>query len=126
LRANSPNPMDQETHYKLLSYLDDHPDVTQRELAEHLGVSLGKVNYCLKALMGRGLIKARNFKSSDNKRAYLYVLTPAGIENKAKITIGFLHRKIEEFEQLKTEIKELQQEVSNNGDSDSRAGGASK
>ena len=80
--------MDQETHYKLLSYLDNHPDVTQRELAEQLGVSLGKVNYCLKALMGRGLIKARNFKNSDNKRAYLYVLTPDGIENKAKITIN--------------------------------------
>jgi len=118
--------MDQETHYKLLSYLDDHPDVTQRELAEQLGVSLGKVNYCLKALMGRGLIKARNFKNSENKRAYLYVLTPDGIENKAKITIGFLQRKIEEFEQLKSEIKELQQEVSNNGDQEKRAAGASK
>ena len=118
--------MDQETHYKLLSYLDDHPDVTQRELAEQLGVSLGKVNYCLKALMGRGLIKARNFKNSDHKRAYLYVLTPAGIENKAKITVGFLHRKMEEFEQLKTEIRELQQAVDNNGNTESRVAGASK
>jgi EPS-associated MarR family transcriptional regulator len=118
--------MDQETHYKLLRYLEEHPDVTQRELAEQLGVSLGKVNYCMKALMGRGLIKARNFKNSDNKRAYLYVLTPKGIENKAKITIGFLHRKIEEFEQLKTEIKELRQEVSNNNGSDSRASGVGK
>ena len=107
--------MDQETHYKLLSYLDDHPDVTQRELAEQLGVSLGKVNYCLKALMGRGLIKARNFKNSDHKRAYLYVLTPAGIESKAKITIGFLQRKVEEYERLKFEIEELQKEVRNNG-----------
>ena len=111
--------MDQETHYKLLRYLDDHPDVTQRELAEQLGVSLGKVNYCLKALIGRGLIKARNFRSSDNKRAYLYVLTPKGIEDKARITIGFLHRKIMEYEQLKTEIKELQEEVRNNGGPDS-------
>jgi len=118
--------MDQETHYKLLSYLDDHPDVTQRELAEQLGVSLGKVNYCLKALMGRGLIKARNFKNSDHKRAYLYVLTPAGIENKAKITVGFLQRKLDEFEQLKNEIKELRQEVSNNGHSEKRASGAGK
>ena len=115
--------MDQETHYKLLTYLDDHPDVTQRELAEELGVSLGKVNYCLKALMGKGFIKARNFKNSDHKRAYLYVLTPAGIESKAKITIGFLHRKMEEFEQLKYEIKELKREVSNNGNSQSRASG---
>ena len=109
--------MDQETHYKLLTYLDDHPDVTQRELAEYLGVSLGKVNYCLKALMGKGFINARNCKNSDNKRAYLYVLTPAGIESKTKITIRFLHRKMEEFEQLKTEIKALQREVSNNGKS---------
>jgi EPS-associated MarR family transcriptional regulator len=60
-------PLDQETHYKLLTYLDSHPDVTQRELAEHLGVSLGKVNYCLKALIGKGLIKARNFSESKNK-----------------------------------------------------------
>ena len=96
------------------------------KLAEELGVSLGKVNYCLKALMGRGLIKARNFRNSDNKRAYLYVLTPAGIENKAKITVGFLQRKIEEFEQLKTEIKDLQREVSNNGSHESRAAGANK
>jgi EPS-associated MarR family transcriptional regulator len=78
-------------------------------------VSLGKVNYCLKALMGRGLIKARNFKNSDNKRAYLYVLTPAGIESKAKITIGFLQRKVEEYQRLKFEIEELQKEVRNNG-----------
>jgi len=118
--------MDQETHYRLLRYLEDHPDVTQRELAEQLGVSLGKVNYCLKALIGRGLIKARNFRNSDNKRAYLYVLTPKGIENKAKITVGFLQRKIEEFEQLKTEIKDLQQEVSNNGGPGASASGAGK
>lgn len=106
--------LDQETHYKLLRYLDENPDVTQRELAQELGVSLGKVNYCLKALMSRGLVKARNFKNSSNKRAYLYVLTPTGIEDKAKITIGFLQRKMDEYEKLKLEIKELKREVESN------------
>jgi len=110
-------PLDQETHYKLLHYLDENPDVTQRELAAALGVSLGKVNYCLKALMGQGLIKARNFKNSDNKRAYLYMLTASGIEDKARVTLGFLQRKKKEYEQLKVEIKELQREVKNNGNS---------
>jgi EPS-associated MarR family transcriptional regulator len=118
--------MSEEFTFQVVRLIDRDPEISQRQISNELGVSLGKVNYCLKALMGRGLIKARNFKSSDNKRAYLYVLTPAGIENKAKITVGFLHRKIEEFEQLKTEIKELQREVSNNGDSDSRAAGAGK
>lgn len=106
--------LDQETHYKLLRYLDENPDVTQRELAQELGVSLGKVNYCLKALMGRGLVKARNFRNSGNKRAYLYVLTPTGIEDKARITIGFLQRKIDEYQKLKMEIKELKREVEHN------------
>ena len=111
-------PLDQETHYKLLRYLDENPDVTQRELAQELGVSLGKVNYCLKAFMGRGLVKARNFKNSSNKRAYLYVLTPSGIEDKARITIGFLQRKMDEYEKLKLEIKELKREVENNDTSE--------
>lgn len=103
--------MDQEINLKLLRYLEDHPQVSQRELAEHLGVSLGKANYCLKALIEKGMIKARNFKNSDNKRAYLYVLTPQGIENKTRITAAFLKRKMLEFEQLKGEIAQLEQEV---------------
>ena len=103
--------IDQEINFKLLRYLEDHPQVSQRELAEHLGVSLGKANYCLKALIEKGLVKARNFKNSDNKRAYLYVLTPQGIENKTRITAAFLKRKMQEFEQLKDEIAQLEQEV---------------
>ena len=109
------NLLDQDTNLKLLRYLEDHPQVSQRELAEHLGISLGKANYCLKALIEKGLIKARNFKNSDNKRSYLYLLTPKGIERKASITVSFLQRKVQEYEDLKVEIQELQREVNNNG-----------
>ncbi len=101
----------QEIHLKVLRELEDKPEITQRELAQHLGVSLGKVNYCLQALIGKGFIKARNFHNSNNKRAYLYVLTPQGIEAKAKISVAFLRRKIIEYEQLKAEIAQLEREV---------------
>ena len=95
--------MDQEIHLKLLRHLEQNPDVTQRELAEHLGVSLGKANYCLKALISMGFVKARNFKNSNCKSAYLYVLTPRGIEEKTRISVAFLRRKIHEYELLKQE-----------------------
>ena len=104
--------VDQEIHLKVLRHLESNPDVTQRELAEYLGVSLGKVNYCLKALIEKGFIKVRNFKNSNHKSAYLYVLTPKGIDEKARISLAFLRRKINEYEQLKVEIAQLQQEVS--------------
>ena len=107
--------MDQEIHLKVLRQLEENPDITQRQLAEQLGVSLGKANYCLKALIDKGFIKARNFKNSDNKRAYLYVLTPRGIEEKSRISVSFLRRKMEEFEALRSEIEELQAEVRKNG-----------
>jgi len=92
--------------------LEVRPDITQRELADALGVSVGKVNYCLKALISKGWIKANNFKNHKNKMAYAYLLTPKGIENKAQITVRFLKRKLEEYEALKQEIEQLQQEVS--------------
>ena len=101
----------QDTHLKLLRYLETHPQVSQRELAEHLGVSLGKANYCLKALIEKGLVKARNFRNSHNKRAYLYLLTPQGMEAKARIAARFLQRKMHEYEALKAEISDLQSEV---------------
>jgi EPS-associated MarR family transcriptional regulator len=91
--------------------LEENPDATQRELANALGVSLGKANYCVKALIEKGFIKARNFKNSDSKRAYLYVLTPQGIEAKAKISVHFLKRKIKEYEALRAEIDQLQHEI---------------
>mgnify|MGYP003341369444 CR=1 FL=1 len=107
--------MDQDTNLKLLRYLEANPEANQRELAEHLGVSLGKVNYCLKALINKGQLKASNFVNNKNKRQYLYLLTPQGIEAKARITVSFLNRKMQEYENLKTEIRELQAEVRENG-----------
>lgn len=105
------NNIDQEIHLKLLRYLEANPQVSQRELAEHLGVSLGKVNYCLRALVERGLVKARNFKNSANKRAYLYLLTPYGIRTKAQISMRFLKQKLEEHEALRAEIEQLRREL---------------
>ena len=100
-----------DIHLKVLRHLEENPNVTQRELAEKLGISLGKTNYCMQALINRGLIKAKNFKNSANKRAYLYILTPKGIEAKAKISVRFLQRKIEEYESLSQEIEQLKTEL---------------
>ena len=105
------SPETQETHLKVLRHLEENPDATQRELAAALGISLGKANYCLKALINKGLVKANNFKNSSNKRAYLYILTPKGIETKTRISVRFLQRKIEEYEALKQEIKKLKTEL---------------
>ena len=101
----------QEIHLKVLRHLENDPEITQRELAKKLGISLGKANYCLKALIDKGLIKAGNFKNSNNKSAYIYLLTPKGIEEKSRITIHFLKRKIEEYEQLQVEIDQLRREA---------------
>jgi len=103
--------MTDEIHYKVLRFIETNPEITQRALAKELGVSLGKINYCLQALIEKGWIKARNFKNSNNKLAYIYILTPKGIEQKAKITTQFLKRKIIEFEKLKIEIKKLKKEA---------------
>jgi MarR family transcriptional regulator, temperature-dependent positive regulator of motility len=105
--------MPEYTHYKVLKILEENPQVSQRELAKELGVSLGKANYCLRALIEKGLVKASNFKNSDNKLAYFYVLTPSGIEAKAKISVRFLQRKIEEYEALGAEIEQLKKEQEN-------------
>ena len=103
--------MEQEIHLKILRQLEENPDVNQRELARNLGVSLGKANYCLQALIEKGFIKAQNFRNSDNKRGYLYVLTPEGLDAKMRISLAFLKRKIVEYEQLKSEIEQLEQDV---------------
>ncbi len=103
--------MTEEIRYKILKKIADDPDVSQRELAEHMGVSLGKVNYCMRALKDKGLVKARNFKNNPDKRRYLYMLTPKGVEEKTKVTARFLKRKIEEYESLKKEIAQLKKEV---------------
>lgn len=108
--------MSDETHYKILNSLQRNPKISQRDLAIELGVSLGKANYCLRALIERGLVKARNFQKSDNKRAYSYLLTPKGIEEKARITLRFLKHKMNEYETLKREISQMQQEVESQAD----------
>ena len=100
-----------EVHYRLLKLLQERPDASQRELAAALGVSLGKTNYCVKALLDKGWVKAMNFKNSTHKLAYSYVLTPSGIEAKARITARFLQRKMAEYEALKVEIEQLTEEV---------------
>jgi EPS-associated MarR family transcriptional regulator len=95
--------------------LEENPDLTQRELAEKLGISVGGLNYCLKALMEKGLVKMKNFAKSKNKFGYVYVLTPTGMTEKAAITHQFLQRKMDEYEALKAEIEELQAEVKKSG-----------
>lgn len=100
-----------ETHYRLLKLLEAKPYLSQRELARELGISLGKINYCLGALVEKGWIKARNFRNSRNKLGYAYLLTPRGIEQKAVITVDFLRRKISEYDVLKKEITQLRREV---------------
>ena len=101
----------QEDYFKVLRKIQKKPNSTQRELAEELGFSLGKLNYCLKALQDKGLVKIENFKKNPNNLNYLYVLTPAGIAEKTKLTINFMKRKMKEYDELK---KELKKNVDNN------------
>jgi EPS-associated MarR family transcriptional regulator len=107
--------LDETTHYSLLKTLGENPGLSQREIAKRLGVSLGKVNYCLNALVEKGSLKINNFRNSENKLAYAYILTPRGIEQKARMTVEFLRIKMQEFEQLKAEISELQREANLDG-----------
>ena len=103
--------LQEENHLKVLRFLEANPLLSQRELADALGVSLGKANYCLKALMGKGLIKMQSFKKSQNKLAYAYLVTPTGITEKAGLTIRFLARKVAEYESLTLEIEALKSEM---------------
>ncbi len=103
--------LSEELHLRVLKALEHDPNISQRALARSLGVSLGKTNYCIKALMAKGWVKARNFKNSQNKLAYAYVLTPSGVQSKAEMTLAFLRRKQREFEKLQQEIEELRSEV---------------
>jgi EPS-associated MarR family transcriptional regulator len=103
--------MDEELRLRILRLLTDSPDLSQRELALRLGLSLGKTNYCLRALIDKGWVKVNNFRNSQNKLAYAYVLTPYGIMAKASSTKDFLQRKQFEFEQLRSEISELRSEL---------------
>jgi len=105
--------LNEENRYKLLKLLHENPEMSQREIASSLGLSLGKANFCLKALVEKGWIKVGNFSKSPNKKAYVYLLTLRGIEEKAQVTRAFLQRKQQEYENLKTEIEELQSEARN-------------
>ena len=104
----------QEAHFRVLRLLEGNPQMNQRDLAAAAGVSLGKTNYCINALLEKGLIKVQNFKSSKRKLAYAYLLTPSGIAEKATLTQRFLMRKMEEYEALKVEIEQLKQEAADN------------
>lgn len=120
--ANKPNPIRDEmqtgvqdrredAHFRILRMLEENPKLSQRELAEALGISLGRLNYLLKALLEKGLIKARNFRNNDRKTGYAYLLTPQGCAEKAVLAVRFLRRKHEEYEQLKREIESIQRDI---------------
>ena len=94
-----------EDHFKLLRTIKNKPETSQREMAKNLGFSLGKLNYCLKALQKKGFIKINNFKKNPNKVNYIYVLTPKGISEKTKLTINFMTRTLKEYDELKKELK---------------------
>lgn len=95
---------DNQDHFEILRRIQKKPESTQRELAKGLGFSLGKLNYCLRELKKKGLIKAKNFKKNKNKLNYLYILTPRGISHKTNLTINFMKRKMQEYDELKKEI----------------------
>jgi EPS-associated MarR family transcriptional regulator len=100
-----------DIHLDLLRKLEANPEYTQRELSQEMGVSLGKVNYCMKKLIGKGWIKLKSFRDNPNKVGYAYLLTPKGIDEKARLTITFLQIKMEEYEMLKNEIHILKQDT---------------
>ena len=95
-----------QDHFDVLRKIQKKPESTQRELAEQLGFSLGKLNYCLKALQAKGLVKIENFKKNPKKINYIYILTPKGIATKTKLTLNFMKRKMKEYDELKKEIKD--------------------
>lgn len=103
--------IDDSIRYKILRLLDEHPELSQREIAERVGFSLGKTNYCLNALIDKGWIKLRNFRNSRNKRCYLYQLTPTGLAEKVRVTQRFLSRKLREYEEMADEIERMRQEL---------------
>jgi EPS-associated MarR family transcriptional regulator len=100
-----------EYRYRILKMLEADPQASQRRIADELGISLGRVNYCLQKLIDKGLVKVNNFRNSANKRAYLYLLTPKGIKERAKVTLRFLKVKLSEYELLKRELEELEREA---------------
>ena len=109
--TNRQSSLQEDTHFRIMRILEENPDLTQRELASKLGMSVGGLNYCLKALIDKGFVKMHNFQSSKNKFKYVYLLTPKGITEKVTLTHRFLKRKMEEYEALRVEIEGLKGEV---------------
>jgi EPS-associated MarR family transcriptional regulator len=107
--------LNDETRLRLMRLFEANPNATQREVARAFGISLGKVNYCMRALIERGWIKARRFRNSRNKIAYRYLLTPQGVEAKAALTLRFLRIKMDEYESLRAEIAQLRREAAARG-----------
>lgn len=110
-----------EQHLRVLRLLQDNPDITQRQMAQQLGISLGGLNYCLKALVEKGWVKMDNFSRSPNKLKYAYLLTPRGVRAKTRLTMHFLKRKMTEHEALRAEIEHLRTEISQ-----AKSGGAGR
>jgi EPS-associated MarR family transcriptional regulator len=106
-----PHSISDEVRYRLLRYLEEHSEASQRELAQYLGVSVGKINYCVQALVAKGLVKMQNFRGSKKKLAYAYVLTPKGLEEKINVTSRFLKRKLAEYDAISEEIQRLTREL---------------
>jgi EPS-associated MarR family transcriptional regulator len=108
---DQPNSLPESWRLQMLKLLQANPELSQRQLAAHMGVSLGKANYCLRALVEKGLVKLGNFGKNPNKRQYAYLLTPAGLEEKTRITLAFLRRKEAEFEAIQSEIEALKSDL---------------
>ena len=110
-RKNISNSKNSDTDLAVLRYLENKQTISQRELSNDLGISLGKINFILKALIKKGIVKAKNFKNNNNKSVYAYYLTADGLNEKAKLTLEFFKRKNTEYNELKKELKYLQQEI---------------
>ncbi len=104
-----------DNDFQVLKYLDNTQITSQREISKSLNISLGKINFILKALIDKGIVKARNFKNNKNKRAYAYYLTPKGIDEKTRLTISFFDRKSKEYDKLKKELRDLEKEIKASG-----------
>ena len=113
--------LQEDTYFRVLRLLQDNPDMTQREIAQSLGLSTSGLNYCLKALIDKGWVKVHNFSQSKNKFGYIYVLTPQGISEKLALTSRFLKRKLSEYDALKAEIEGLQAEVQKSAQPEAKA-----
>ena len=115
MSVQPPDQLENEEILRIFREIDRSPEMTQRELSSRLGISLGKVNFLINALIGKGFVKVENFRKSSSKSAYLYYLTPTGMEEKTRTTYLFLKKKIREYERLATEIQQLRKEVQESG-----------